>query len=167
MHIRRKRQPTTFEDSFEGAVDIVFLLIIFFLVASTFRVVVQEKLSLPERTKDASAQVTDKEPPPLVTVTIFKDSQIKVDRDLIELKEPNSLETYQKILDILKGYNEKINRKEFEETKGVTVELPVTIKSDKMAPSGVVLHVIMACLDSGITPQVIFEESQILKESNE
>lgn len=161
MTLRRRRQVTVFEDSFEGAVDLVFLLIIFFLVASTFRVIVQEKLSLPERAKDAAAQVTDREPPPLITITVYRDSQIKVDRDVLDIKEPNSLETYQRILDILREADKSINRQEIEQAKGMKIEIPVTIKSDKMAPSGVVLHVIMACLDTGITPQIIFEETHL------
>ncbi len=129
--------------------------------------IVQEKLTLPERTKDAAEKVSDQEPPPLITVTVYRDSKVKIDHDLLELKDPNSIETYDAIKTTLDELSEKIGRKGIEEAHGVEVEMPVTIKSDKEAPSGVVLQVIMACMDAGITPQIIFEETQIWPEGNE
>jgi hypothetical protein len=148
------------EDGFEGAVDVVFLLIIFFLVASSFNKTVQEKLALPSRDPDKAVAVSQDQRKRL-DITIYRDSRIAIDRKEVEVDDPNSVEAYRSV-------GESIESWLHERYPGMSVEkalerVDVYVTTDRESYAGTALNVIMACLDRGVTPQVIFEEAQVSK----
>lgn len=146
------------EDGFEGAVDVVFLLIIFFLVASSFDKTVREKLTLPTRDAD-KAVATSAQQRERLDITIYKDSRIAVNGEEVRVGDPNSVEAYRSIGDELEKWVEETQPGvEFEMAKQ---NLDVFVTTDRESYAGAALNVIMACLDRGVTPQVIFEESRI------
>ncbi|RMG45285.1 MAG: hypothetical protein D6718_07745 [Acidobacteria bacterium] len=154
------RHSFDLEDGFEGAVDVVFLLIIFFLVASSFDKTVREKLALPQRDPDravaTSAQERDR-----LDITIYRDSRIAVDHEEIAVGDPNSVEAYRKV-------GEAIESWAAEHRPGLPVEkalrgVDVFITTDRQSYAGAALNAILACLDRGITPQVIFEEARVAR----
>ncbi len=146
------------EDSFEGAVDVVFLLIIFFLVASSFDKTVREKLALPPRDPDhavaTSAQTRER-----LDITIYRDSRIAFDHKEIRVGDPTSIHAYEAVGDALENWiAEQLPNKPLDEA---SAGLDVFITTDRESYAGAALNVIMACLDRGITPQVIFEEARV------
>jgi biopolymer transport protein ExbD len=148
------------EDSFEGAVDVVFLLIIFFLVASSFDKTVREKLVLPQRDPD-QVTATSKKPNERLDITVYRDSRIALDHEEIRVDDPTSVETYQKVGDAL---DEWVNQRH----PGMNVDkalkrVDVFVTTDRESYAGATLNVIMACLDRGVTPQVIFEEARVAR----
>ncbi len=145
------------EDSFEGAVDVVFLLIIFFLVASSFDRTVREKLALPPRDPD-KAVATAKATRERLDITVYRDSRVALGHEEIFLGDPTSIDAYQKMGDALENWiAEKKPGKPMEEA---FTEVDVYVTTDREAYAGAALNVIMACLDRGVTPQVIFEEKR-------
>ncbi len=144
------------EDSFEGAVDVVFLLIIFFLVASSFDKTVREKLALPPRDADM-AVATSPQDRERLDITIYADSRIALDHEEVEVGDPNSVEAYHMVGDAVETWIE-------EKRPGLPFEkavesVDIFVTTDKESYAGATLNVIMACLDRGVTPQVIFEEA--------
>ena len=148
------------EDGFEGAVDVVFLLIIFFLVASSFDKTVREKLALPSRDPDKAVATSPQERERL-DITIYPDSRIAIDHEEILVDDPNSVEAYRKIGDAIENWvAEKKPGMSFEKAiEGVDV----FITTDRRSYAGAALNAIMACLDRGVTPQVIFEEERVAR----
>lgn len=145
------------EDGFEGAVDIVFLLLIFFFVASSFDRTVIEKLVLPTRDADRSVAVVRDERKRL-DITIYEDSRITIDHREVVIEDPNSVEAYRSVGDAIEAWiGEKMPETAFERAVD---RVDVFVTTDRKSYAGAALNVIMACLDRGITPQVIFEESQ-------
>ena len=146
------------EDGFEGAVDVVFLLIIFFLVASSFDRTVHEKLALPSRDAE-QAVAPQKQKRERLDVVIYESSRITIDGTEVAIPDPNSVEAYRMVGDEVENWIEEsfpgIGRE-----KALT-RMDVFITTDREAYAGAALNVIMACLDRGITPRVIFEESQV------
>lgn len=145
------------EDGFEGAVDIVFLLLIFFFVASTFDRTVIEKLVLPSRDPAQSTAVSREERERL-DITIYRDSRITVDRTEVRIDDPNSVGAYEAVGDSIESWMEARHPGMPFEKAIERVDIIVT--TDRESYAGAALNVIMACLDRGITPQVIFEEAQ-------
>lgn len=148
------------EDGFDGAVDIVFLLIIFFLVASSFDKTVREKLVLPSRDADMAVS-TSTQQRYRVDLTIYRDSRIAIEGEEIKVRDPNSVKAYRVIGD-------EIERLVMEKRPDMPLELAleqvdVYVTTDKESYAGAALNVIMACLDRGVKPQVIFEEKRIAK----
>ncbi|MDQ7007323.1 MAG: biopolymer transporter ExbD [Acidobacteriota bacterium] len=146
------------EDGFEGAVDVVFLLIIFFLVASSFDKTVREKLALPTRDPD-KAVATSPQTRERLDITIYHDSRIALDHKEIDVGDPNSVEAYRLVGDAIEGWLA-------EHKPGLPLEkalegVDVFVTTDKESYAGATLNVIMACLDRGVTPQVIFEEARV------
>jgi biopolymer transport protein ExbD len=146
------------EDGFEGAVDVVFLLIIFFLVASSFDKTIREKLVLPTRDPDQAIAST-KQPNERLDITVYRDSRIALDREEIRVSDPTSVETYQKVGDAIDAWAS-------DQHPGMRVDKALTridvfVTTDRESYAGATLNVIMACLDRGVTPQVIFEEARV------
>jgi biopolymer transport protein ExbD len=148
------------EDSFEGAVDVVFLLIIFFLVASSFDKTVREKLALPPRDPDQAVSAMKKEKERL-DITVYRDSRIALDHEEIAVEDPTSVETYQKIGDAIDNWVQ--DRHPSMEIDNAITKVDVFVTTDRESYAGATLNVIMACLDRGVTPQVIFEEARVAK----
>ena len=148
------------EDGFEGAVDIVFLLIIFFLVASSFDKTVREKLQLPPRDPD-KAVATSAQQRERIDFTIYKDSRIALDRVEIEVGDPSSIDAYRAAVQALDNWVED-NRPGVPPQKAME-QVDVFITTDRESYAGAALNVIMACLDRGVTPQVIFEEARVAR----
>jgi len=148
------------EDGFEGAVDIVFLLIIFFLVASSFDKTVREKLSLPSRDPDR-AVATSIQQRDRLDLTIYKDSRIALDHREIAILDPNSVETYRAIGAAIDAW--VAERHPELPPERVFERVDVFITTDRESYAGAALNVIMACLDRGVTPQVIFEEARVAR----
>jgi len=154
------RHSFDLEDGFEGAVDVVFLLIIFFLVASSFDKTVREKLALPERDPDKSVATSIQQRERL-DITIYRDSRIAIDQQEIAVVDPNSVAAYRAV-------GEAIEQWATAHRPGVPLEkalgdVDVFITTDRQSYAGAALNVIMACLDRGITPQVIFEEARVAR----
>lgn len=155
---RTRTHSFDLEDGFEGAVDVVFLLIIFFLVASSFDKTVREKLSLPTRDPDQAAVAVPQDRQRL-DIVIYRDSRITLDAKEILLEDPNSVEAYRAVADSVEAWiDEAGGEASFEEAREY---VDVFVTTDRESYAGAALNVIMACLDRGITPQVIFEESQV------
>ncbi len=146
------------EDSFEGAVDVVFLLIIFFLVASSFDKTVREKLALPPRDPD-KAVATSPQTRDRLDITVYPDSRIALDHKEIAIDDPNSVEAYRLIGDAIEEWAAK-KMPQMPMEKALD-EMDVFVTTDKESYAGATLNVIMACLDRGVTPQVIFEEARV------
>jgi len=148
------------EDSFEGAVDVVFLLIIFFLVASSFDKTVREKLALPSRDPD-KAVATSPQTRERLDITIYHDSRIALDHKEIAVDDPNSVEAYRKVGTAIENWVADHKPGQSFETAIKGVDVFVT--TDRESYAGATLNVIMACLDRGVTPQVIFEEARVAR----
>ena len=145
------------EDGFEGAVDVVFLLIIFFLVASSFDRVVREKLALPPRDAEQAVMTRPQERERL-DITIYRDSRIALDHEEIAVGDPSSVEAYRAIGLAIENWVD-------ERHPGMPLDkavqrIDVFVTTDRESYAGAALNAIMACLDRGITPQVIFEEAR-------
>jgi len=145
------------EDSFEGAVDVVFLLIIFFLVASSFDKTVKEKISLPPRDPDHAVATTPQSRERL-DITIYRDSRIAFSHEELAVGDPTSIGAYEKVGDALDAWIEKTRPGIPADEAVKSVDIFVT--TDRASYAGATLNVIMACLDRGVTPQVIFEEAR-------
>lgn len=148
------------EDSFEGAVDVVFLLIIFFLVASSFDRTIREKLVLPQRDPD-QAVAAQKKPNERLDITVYRDSRIALDHEEIAVEDPTSVETYQKVGDALDGWVR--GKHPGMDLPKAFAKVDVFVTTDRESYAGATLNVIMACLDRGVTPQVIFEEARVAR----
>ena len=146
------------EDGFEGAVDVVFLLIIFFLVASSFDKTVQEKLALPSRDAD-KATVVSKQDRERLDIVIYRDSRIAIDQKEVEIGDPNSVDAYRAVGDAIETWVDA--RHPGMDFATAIQRIDVFITTDRESYAGAALNVIMACLDRGVTPQVIFEEAQV------
>ncbi len=146
------------EDGFEGAVDVVFLLIIFFLVASSFDKTVREKIALPPRDPD-KAVATSPQTRQRLDITVYPDSRIALDHKEIAIDDPNSVVAYRKVGDALEEWISS-HRPGMPLEKALS-ETDVFVTTDKESYAGATLNVIMACLDRGVTPQVIFEEARV------
>lgn len=153
-----KKHSFEFEDGFEGAVDVVFLLIIFFLVASSFDKTVREKLVLPERDPDkaVSTSVQQRE---RLDITIYKDSRIAINHEEVMASDPNSIDTYAMVGEAIEQW--VVEKKPDVPFEKALDQVDVFITTDRESYAGAALNVIMACIDRGITPQVIFEEARI------
>lgn len=143
------------EDGFEGAVDVVFLLIIFFLVASSFDKIVKEKLELPTRDPD-QAVTTSAQDRERIDLVIYPDSRITMNGDELAIDDPTSVEAYRKLGTALENWAAD-NRPSVPLEEAFSV-VDVFVTTDRESYAGAALNVIMACLDRGVTPQVIFEE---------
>ncbi|UCF66992.1 MAG: biopolymer transporter ExbD [Acidobacteriota bacterium] len=157
---KRGRYSFDLEDGFEGAVDVVFLLIIFFLVASSFDKTVREKLSLPNRDPDKAVAVSAQERDRL-DITIYRDSRIAINHEEVDVGDPNSIEAYHQVGEAIENWL-AIKRPETPRETALE-QVDVFITTDRESYAGAALNVIMACLDRGITPQVIFEEARIAR----
>ncbi|HHN74333.1 MAG TPA: hypothetical protein ENK10_03810 [Acidobacteria bacterium] len=152
---RGERFSFDLEDGFEGAVDVVFLLIIFFLVASSFDKTVREKLVLPARDPEQAAAVSP-QPREKLEIAVLEDATILVDHRPLAVGDPTSVEAYRAVARALDEWIDQRHLPGDEATVASRVEVFVT--TDRRSPAGAALNVILACLDRGITPQVLFEQ---------
>lgn len=158
-----------FEESFEGAVDIVFLLIIFFLVASSLTQEITEKISLPRRqtkTKQTE-QIQQKKEFQRVNIVVYDNSKVKVNDEYIELEDPTSTEVYRKVRAMLEEELGPVDELEAASGEEPTRKIEILIQTDRKSYSGTTLHCIMACLDLRQTPKVLFEKDLSAEEAEQ
>ncbi|MDQ7007125.1 MAG: biopolymer transporter ExbD [Acidobacteriota bacterium] len=154
---RGERFSFDMEDGFEGAVDVVFLLIIFFLVASSFDKTVREKLVLPPRDPEQATALRPQEREKL-EIAVLEDATILVDHRPLDVVDTTSIEAYQAISRALEGWITGTHPDDGGADPAGTMEVLIT--ADRRSPAGAALNAIMACLDRGITPQVLFEQER-------
>lgn len=154
---RGSRYSFDLEDGFEGAVDVVFLLIIFFLVASSFDKTVREKLQLPARDAEQAVATSDASHQRL-NITVLRDSRILVDHQPLAIDDPTSVDAYRMLGQAIENWSaEHFPEETFEQA---APRIDVYITTDRESYAGAALNAIMACLDRGVTPQVIFEQER-------
>jgi biopolymer transport protein ExbD len=114
MKLNRKHKPSTTLIDLAPMTDMVFQVLLFFIISSSFVVEPGIKINLP-KSQTSEIQIHQK-----MVITIDNNHQIFVDKKLVELKD---LEKKIKLL--LPYYKEKI----------------VIIRADKTVPHGLVVEV--------------------------
>ena len=103
-------------------IDCIFLLLIFFLVTTSFYKLERElQVNLPESTEGKSK---DEEPPAEIIINVMQDGTLYVNREL---------KTYDELLQALKSAVEK------------WPGIPVIIRGDELAYHKVIVRVMEAC----------------------
>lgn len=164
MRQEKESPDEMFPDSFEGAVDVVFLLIIFFLVASSFSSEVKERVTLAKRLEPESTASPTPKPSTMMKfesklrIVIYDDSTIKIDRLPLELQDPNSLELYYKIGEVIDKKLKQAEEADLPKDQYGRPLLDIQIWADKEAYSGITMYALMACLDKDMKPDVLFDK---------
>ncbi len=126
MNLRRQIRPSP-DINLTPLIDVVFLLLIFFMVSTTFQKETRIKIELPEATTEASAE----EVPKVLDVSVDKDGTFYV----------NEKEVVNTELATLKRAIEKAARGE--------KDLPVVISADARTPHQAVIKVLDAASSLG------------------
>jgi hypothetical protein len=155
-------------DAMDGATDIVFLLIIFFLVASSFSSEKKEQIDLTERSMDDTELAEDGSDAPAspqgqekydLRFVLYKDGVVKMDELEVELAEPNSLELYYRAgIEIDRKFEEILIEDPNRPMEGdpPRPRMVVQLWADKESQSGMAMQILMACLDKELKPDVLF-----------
>jgi hypothetical protein len=152
----------SFVEGVEGAVDIVFLLIIFFLVASSFSSEKKETVDLAERHQEQGLLTGTPTPKMIVKndfrIVVYEDGTVKIDERPVDLIDPNSIELYWKCAELIERKKQELARNPHAIIDPETGEPVVNVQvwTDKRAYSGMTMHCIMACLDKDLKPDVLF-----------
>jgi biopolymer transport protein ExbD len=115
------------EINLTSLIDVVFLLLIFFMVSTTFDRQALLRLELPEATTSESESV-----PQLIEVTISEDGRIFIDDNLLT---ENSRAAVRAVLS---------------ERREATPEAPLVVRADARASHGLVVLVLDAAAAEGI-----------------
>ena len=127
MNLRPPKRPSP-ELNLTPLIDVVFLLLIFFMVSTTFERETQINLQLPE----ASAQPSPDSPPQYLDITVDREGRFYV----------NQQETVNRRLDTL--------RRAIEQAAGSRRDLPVLINADAQTPHQAVMTVLDAASQLGL-----------------
>lgn len=153
----------------DGAVDIVFLLIIFFLVTSSFSTEVKERLALPKKRDDETPPPLEMETPPPSTpiqqlhIAIFGNNEVWFNATPVSLADTEAqtvtTELYYRTVERIN----EMRREAIEagiEPKPDTGYPPLNVKlhSDKFAYTGLMFNALMASLDCKVTPELKFDQ---------
>ncbi len=126
MNLRRQIRPSP-DINLTPLIDVVFLLLIFFMVSTTFQKETRIKIELPEATTEATAE----EAPKVLDISVDKDGTFYV----------NEKEVVNTELTTLKRAIEKAAKGE--------KDLPVVISADARTPHQAVIKVLDAASSLG------------------
>ncbi len=139
----RRRTEAQDEQVLEGAIDIVFLLLIFFVLTSSFQMISGTNINPPKKI-DAELVIDD-----------FSDIILKIDTasqvEIIYKKQ-----RYKVNNEILYQDGMKKLQRLLEENK----EANVVVFADYESPFGVVNTVELICTELGISPYICYEKGQ-------
>ncbi|MCU0767459.1 MAG: biopolymer transporter ExbD [Gammaproteobacteria bacterium] len=133
MNLRGPKKRVTPEVNLTSMIDVLFLLILFFMVSTTFDRFGRVRVELP----DAQAQAESRREPDRIDVVVDTEGQVFVgDRELVN----TDIETVKRGL---------------LEVAGERRDLPVVIAADARAPHGAVIKVMDAASQVGLV-QIAF-----------
>ncbi len=138
-----RRAETQDEQVLEGAIDIVFLLLIFFVLTSSFQMISGANINPPKK-MDAELVIDD-----------FRDIILKIDTfsEVVIIFKKQRYELNNEIL--YKDGLKKLQRL-LEENK----EANVVVFADYQSPFGVVNTLELICTELGISPYICYEQGR-------
>lgn len=140
LGIRRARQE---DEQLEGAIDIVFLLLIFFVLTSSFQILVGAKIKPPKK--------VDEE----LVIDNQKDIVLKID-SLSQVVLIYQKQEYPLLREALfKDGMEKLSA-----FLSVSREAKVVVFADYDSPFGVVNTIELICTHLGVSPYICYERGQ-------
>jgi biopolymer transport protein ExbD len=138
--VRRARQE---DEQLEGAIDIVFLLLIFFVLTSSFQILVGAKIKPPKKVEEE------------LVVDHQKDIVLKID-SLSQVVLIYQKREYPIIGDALfKDGTEKLSA-----FLSVSQDAKVVVFADYDSPFGVVNTIELICTQLGVSPYICYERGQ-------
>lgn len=131
------------DDLMEGAIDIVFLLLIFFVMTSSFQILVGAKINPPKKVDneliiDNAKDIVLKISSPSEVVVVFQKQQYPLQGDSLFNDGKEKLSTF----------------------LSVSEEAKVVVMADYDSNFGVVNTLELICTQLGITPYICYERGQ-------
>jgi len=129
MNIRPSRRSRNVLVDMTPLIDVVFLLLIFFMVSTTFDKQTQLKVDLPE----ASAQTKEEQDLKTIAITIDARGQFYLDDQELVTHDVDTL------------------KRALQKAAAGTTDIPITVTSDKQAPFQAVMMVMDAAGQLGLS----------------
>jgi len=145
MNLRPKR-PDDPEINLAPLIDAVFMLLIFFMVSTTFKDDVRLEVRLPQ----AKGETTKPETPQLLEVVIDREGRFYVDQEQVVDREPGTLKR------ALAG---ALSSREDAEGTAKVKDLPLLIKADAATPHQAVITAMDVASQLGLA-RIAFAASQ-------
>ena len=149
MNINKHDPETEMEMNMTPMIDVVFLLIIFFMVITDMTQQDLEDLTLPVAVKADPDKPDPKVKRPVVNINI--DGTIKVKRELIH--DPEQSDAFKKLTEYLAEASAKMQKEHFNKEAGTGPMIPadpLLIRADQNTPFKFVQKVMELCGKEGI-----------------